>query len=40
MNEIWLHLQAFLEILSTRNVLIEIGVLAMCCCSAAWWDWS
>jgi small-conductance mechanosensitive channel len=30
MNEIWLHIQAFFEILSTRNVLIEVGVLAMC----------
>ena len=30
MNELWLHLQAFFEILSTRNVLIEIGVLAIC----------
>lgn len=30
MNEIWLHLQAFFEILSTRNVLLEIGVLAVC----------
>jgi small-conductance mechanosensitive channel len=30
MNEIWLRLQAFLDILSTRNVLIEIGVLAVC----------
>jgi small-conductance mechanosensitive channel len=30
MNELWLHLQAFFEILSTRNVLIEIGVLAVC----------
>jgi small-conductance mechanosensitive channel len=30
MNEIRLRLEAFLEILSTRNVLIEIGVLAVC----------
>jgi small-conductance mechanosensitive channel len=30
MNEIWLHLEAFFEILSTRNVLIEVGVLAVC----------
>jgi small-conductance mechanosensitive channel len=30
MNEIWLRIQAFLDILSTRNVLIEIGVLAVC----------
>ncbi len=30
MNEIWLHIQAFFEILSTRNVLIEVGVLAVC----------
>jgi small-conductance mechanosensitive channel len=30
MNEIRLHIEAFFEILSTRNVLIEIGVLAVC----------
>ena len=30
MNEIWLHIQAFFEILSTRNVLIEVSVLAVC----------
>jgi small-conductance mechanosensitive channel len=30
MNEIWLRIEAFFEILSTRNVLIEIGVLAVC----------
>jgi small-conductance mechanosensitive channel len=30
MNEIWLRIQAFFEILSTRNVLIEVGVLAVC----------
>ena len=30
MNEIRLRLEAFFEILSTRNVLIEIGVLAVC----------
>ena len=30
MTEIWLHLQAFFDILSTRNVLIEVGVLAVC----------
>ena len=30
MNEIWLHIQAFFEILSTRNVLAEVGVLAVC----------
>ena len=30
MNEIWLHIQAFFEILSTRNVLAEVGMLAVC----------
>jgi small-conductance mechanosensitive channel len=30
MNEFWLHIEAFFEILSTRNVLIEVGVLAVC----------
>jgi small-conductance mechanosensitive channel len=30
MNEIWRHIEAFYEILSTRNVLIEVGVLAVC----------
>jgi small-conductance mechanosensitive channel len=30
MNEIWQRIQAFFEILSTRNVLIEVGVLAVC----------
>ena len=30
MNEMWLHVQAFFEILSTRNVLLEVGVLAVC----------
>jgi small-conductance mechanosensitive channel len=30
MNEIWLHIEAFFEILSTRNVLVEVGVLAVC----------
>ena len=30
MNEIWLRIQAFFEILATRNVLIEVGVLAVC----------
>jgi small-conductance mechanosensitive channel len=30
MNEIWLRIQAFFDILSTRNVLIELGVLAVC----------
>ncbi|HEX3949373.1 MAG TPA: mechanosensitive ion channel domain-containing protein [Steroidobacteraceae bacterium] len=30
MSEIWLRIEAFLDILSTRNVLIEIGVLAVC----------
>jgi small-conductance mechanosensitive channel len=29
MKEIWLRTQAFFEILSTRNVLIEVGVLAV-----------
>jgi small-conductance mechanosensitive channel len=30
MNEIWQRIQAFFEILTTRNVLIEVGVLAVC----------
>jgi small-conductance mechanosensitive channel len=30
MNEIWLRAQAFFDILSTRSVLIEVGVLALC----------
>ncbi|MEA3137989.1 MAG: hypothetical protein QOK23_158 [Gammaproteobacteria bacterium] len=30
MKELWLRIQAFLDILSTRNVLIEVGVLAVC----------
>jgi small-conductance mechanosensitive channel len=30
MNEIRLRIEAFLEILSTRNVLIEVGVLFVC----------
>jgi small-conductance mechanosensitive channel len=30
MSEIWLHIQAFFDILSTRTVLIEVGVLAVC----------
>ncbi len=30
MMEIWLRLIAFFEILSTRNVLIEVGLLAVC----------
>jgi small-conductance mechanosensitive channel len=30
MNEIWLRTQAFFEILSTRNVLIEVGIIALC----------
>jgi small-conductance mechanosensitive channel len=30
MNEIWLRIQAFFDILSTRNVLVEVGVLAVC----------
>jgi small-conductance mechanosensitive channel len=29
MKEFWLRVQAFFEILSTRNVLIEVGVLAV-----------
>jgi small-conductance mechanosensitive channel len=29
-NEIWLRIRAFLDILSTRNVLVEIAVLAVC----------
>jgi small-conductance mechanosensitive channel len=29
MTELWLRLEGFFEILSTRNVLIEIGVLAL-----------
>ncbi|MDP9090140.1 MAG: mechanosensitive ion channel [Pseudomonadota bacterium] len=30
MKEIWLRIQAFFDILSTRNVLIEVAVLAVC----------
>jgi small-conductance mechanosensitive channel len=30
MKEIWLRIQAFFDILSTRNVLVEVGVLAVC----------
>ena len=30
MTETWLRIEAFLDILSTRNVLIEIGVIAVC----------
>ncbi|HEX3913887.1 MAG TPA: mechanosensitive ion channel domain-containing protein [Steroidobacteraceae bacterium] len=30
MNGIWLRTQAFFDILATRNVLIEVGVLGMC----------
>jgi small-conductance mechanosensitive channel len=30
MNEIWLRTEAFFDILSTRSVLIEVGVLALC----------
>jgi small-conductance mechanosensitive channel len=30
MNEIWLRIQAFFEILWTRNVLIELGLLLVC----------
>jgi small-conductance mechanosensitive channel len=30
MNEIWLRVQAFFDILSTRTVLIELGLLAVC----------
>ncbi len=30
MNELWLRIQAFFDILATRNVLIEVGVLAAC----------
>jgi small-conductance mechanosensitive channel len=29
-SEIWLRTQAFFDILSTRSVLIEVGVLALC----------
>ena len=30
MKEIWLRIQAFFDILSSRNVLVEVGVLAVC----------
>ena len=30
MNEIWPRIQALFDILSTRNMLVEIGVLAVC----------
>ena len=30
MNELWLKIQAFFEILATRNVLIEIAATALC----------
>jgi small-conductance mechanosensitive channel len=30
MTEIWLHIEAFMDILSTRNVLIEVGIIALC----------
>jgi small-conductance mechanosensitive channel len=30
MTEAWLHLQAFFDILLTRNVLIEVGALIVC----------
>jgi small-conductance mechanosensitive channel len=30
MNELWLRIQAFFEILSTRNMLIEVGVIVLC----------
>jgi len=30
MTEAWLHMQAFFDILFTRNVLIEVGALAVC----------
>ncbi|HXC20721.1 MAG TPA: mechanosensitive ion channel domain-containing protein [Steroidobacteraceae bacterium] len=30
MTEIWLRIEAFLDIVSTRGVLIEIGALALC----------
>ena len=32
MTEIWLRIEAFFDILSTRNVLIEVGALALCVC--------
>src|SRR5579863_8156323 len=30
MSDIWLRIEAFLDILSTRSVLTEIGALALC----------
>jgi small-conductance mechanosensitive channel len=30
MTEIWLRIEAFIDILSTRGVLIEVGALALC----------
>jgi small-conductance mechanosensitive channel len=30
LSELWLRIEAFFEILSTRNVLIEIGAVALC----------
>jgi small-conductance mechanosensitive channel len=30
MTEIWLRIEAFFDILSTRNVLLEIGAVALC----------
>ena len=30
MMELWLHLEAFFDILFTRNVLTEIAALAVC----------
>ncbi len=32
MSEIWLRIEAFLDILSTRGVLIEVGALTLCVC--------
>jgi len=32
MTEIWLRIEAFLDILSTRGVLIEVGALTLCVC--------
>jgi small-conductance mechanosensitive channel len=34
-SEIWLRIEAFFEILSTRNVLIEIGAVSLCL-AAGW----
>ena len=30
MTDAWLHLQAFFDILFTRNVLIEVGAIVVC----------